>query len=77
MKRILTGLLGLLSLIYLVNPGFGVFELLPDAIPGIGNVDEGLAAYVLFSVITYFLGKDIGLFTSMKEQEEEKRQLED
>lgn len=42
------GFLGLmLSLVYLINPGAGVFELLPDNIPGIGNLDEATAVAVL------------------------------
>ena len=26
--------------VYLLNPGWGVFELIPDVAPGIGNLDE-------------------------------------
>ncbi len=36
-----------LSFLYLLNPTFGVFELLPDNIPGIGNLDEGTAGVLL------------------------------
>lgn len=28
---------------YLLNPTAGLFELLPDALPGIGNLDEAAA----------------------------------
>lgn len=35
--------LGLLGVVYLLNPTFGVFELIPDNLPIIGNLDEGLA----------------------------------
>lgn len=62
MKRILIILSGILSLIYLFNPGSGLIEFIPDVIPGLGNVDEGLAAYVLISVISYLSGKEFGLF---------------
>ena len=55
-------LLALLSIIYLLNPTAGIFELLPDNIPFIGNVDEGLAAYILYSCIEYIRGRQIGLF---------------
>lgn len=68
MKRILVALSGLLSFLYLLNPTAGIFELLPDNIPFVGNVDEGLAAYVLYSAIHYFRGKDIGLFGSGAKQ---------
>jgi hypothetical protein len=36
-------ILGILCLVYLINPGAGVIELLPDNLPIIGNIDEGLA----------------------------------
>ena len=36
-------LLGLVCLIYLINPGAGIIELVPDNIPLIGNLDEGAA----------------------------------
>jgi len=36
-------ILGIICLIYLINPGAGVIELLPDNLPIIGNLDEGLA----------------------------------
>ena len=62
MKNILVVFLALLSIFYLLNPAAGIFELLPDNIPFIGNVDEGLAAYILYSGIEYFRGKRIGLF---------------
>ncbi len=69
MKRILILLVGLLSAVYLFNPGAGIFELIPDNIPGIGNVDEGLAAYVLFSVVSYLLGKNVGMFGAKLSEE--------
>lgn len=36
-------ILGIICLVYLINPGAGVIELLPDNLPIIGNIDEGLA----------------------------------
>lgn len=63
-KNILVGLLALLSLIYLINPTAGILEFIPDNIPFIGNLDEGGAAYILYSCIEYFRGKQIGLFRS-------------
>ena len=62
MKKLWVILLALLSIIYLLNPTAGVFELLPDNIPFIGNVDEGLAAYILYRCIEYLRGRQIGLF---------------
>lgn len=34
-------LIGLLGLIYILNPTAGIIELIPDNIPIIGNLDEG------------------------------------
>ena len=36
-------ILGIICLVYLINPGAGVIELIPDNLPIIGNIDEGLA----------------------------------
>jgi len=58
MKKIIVAAIGVLSGLYLVNPGFGIFELIPDAIPFVGNLDEGMAAFLLFSSLKYF-GIDI------------------
>jgi hypothetical protein len=66
MKKLTAIILGLLSAFYLINPTAGVFELLPDAIPLVGNVDESLAAYVLYSSIEYLRGKPIGMFRNWR-----------
>jgi len=47
MKRIKAYLAILVGAMYLLNPGLGFFELIPDNIPVFGNLDEG-AAMVLF-----------------------------
>ena len=54
MKDILVILLGLLSLIYLINPTIGVVEIIPDNFPIIGNLDEAAACAILLSVLRYF-----------------------
>lgn len=38
--------LALVGLVYVLNPTFGIFELIPDNLPIVGNLDEGLA-YIL------------------------------
>jgi len=43
-----------LSAIYLVNPTFGVFELIPDNLPLIGNLDEAGAVVLLLAGLRYF-----------------------
>lgn len=62
MKTIAVSILAIASLIYLANPTAGIFELLPDNIPFIGNIDEGLASFILYSSFEYFRGKQIGMF---------------
>lgn len=66
MKVILVIFAGLLSIIYLLNPTAGILELIPDNIPFIGNVDEGLALFILYSSIEYFRSKQIGIFGQRK-----------
>jgi uncharacterized membrane protein YkvA (DUF1232 family) len=57
-KNIALGLLGLLSLIYLINPTAGFFELIPDVLPFVGNIDEFGATMILLNSLKYF-GFDI------------------
>ena len=54
-------LIGLLALFYLINPTAGLFELLPDNLPLIGNLDEAAAVTVLLAVLRYF-GVDLTSF---------------
>ncbi len=51
--RILAGLILVLSLIYIGNPTGGVMELLLDNLPVVGNLDEGLAAYLALMALRY------------------------
>ncbi len=66
MKTIFVIILAFASIIYLLNPTAGIFELLPDNIPFIGNIDEGLASFILLSSFEYFRGKQVGLFGNRK-----------
>ncbi len=54
MKKFGIFLLGLLSAIYLLNPTAGFFELIPDNIPVIGNLDEAAAVALLLMCLRYF-----------------------
>jgi len=54
MKKIAIFLLGLFCLIYLLNPGAGIFELIPDNLPFIGNLDEAAALTILLLCLKYF-----------------------
>jgi uncharacterized membrane protein YkvA (DUF1232 family) len=37
--------------IYILNPTMGVFELIPDNLPVIGNLDEGAAAILIWNAV--------------------------
>lgn len=70
-------MVGILSLIYLFNPTAGIFELIPDNLPLIGNLDEAaacafvLAAFRYFGIdLTAFLGK--GLKKDSKDEKSKK-----
>ena len=54
MKKTGIFLLGLFSFIYLLNPTAGFFELIPDNIPIIGNLDEAAAVTLLLMCLSYF-----------------------
>ena len=58
-KSVIVIIIGILSLLYILNPGAGIFELIPDNIPFIGNLDEATAAMILLACLRYF-GIDIG-----------------
>ena len=53
-----------IGLIYILNPGAGFIEFIPDNIPLLGNLDEGAAYLLLYYGIMEFLapyiGKDFG-----------------
>ena len=53
-RRILLVIAGLFSVLYLINPGAGIFEILPDNLPLIGNLDEALATALLIGVMREF-----------------------
>jgi hypothetical protein len=46
----------IVALIYLANPTAGLFELSPDALPGIGNIDE-----FLFSLLLLYCLQKLGI----------------
>jgi uncharacterized membrane protein YkvA (DUF1232 family) len=60
-KKILVAAAGLLSLVYLLNPGAGVFELIPDNFPIIGNLDEAAAVAIILAAFRYY-GIDLTTF---------------
>jgi len=46
--------LGAVALVYLANPTAGFFELIPDALPVVGNLDEGVAVVILLNTLRYY-----------------------
>lgn len=54
MKSIIVACLGIISVLYLLNIGVGVIELIPDNIPFVGNLDEGGAVVLLMMCLRYF-----------------------
>ncbi|MBT5873831.1 MAG: DUF1232 domain-containing protein [Candidatus Latescibacteria bacterium] len=49
---------GIIAILYLLNIGVGIIELIPDNVPFVGNLDEGGAALVLIMCLRYF-GMDV------------------
>jgi len=54
MKKPLVFSLGLLSVLYILNPTAGLFEIVPDNLPFIGNLDEAAAVALLLMCLKYF-----------------------
>ena len=52
---------GALAALYLLNPGLGIFEFLPDTLPLVGNLDEGLAGAILLASLQAY-GIDLTRF---------------
>jgi hypothetical protein len=40
--------------IYLMFPTLGIFELIPDAIPIIGSIDEATATLIILNTLNYY-----------------------
>lgn len=53
--------LAVVGLIYILNPTMGLIEFLPDNLPIIGNLDEGVAFMLLWAgLVEYFEGRKKG-----------------
>jgi uncharacterized membrane protein YkvA (DUF1232 family) len=57
-KELLIIGIGIVALVYLINPTAGIIELIPDNFPIIGNLDEGAATAVVLAVLRHY-GLDI------------------
>ena len=49
--KVVAGVVGALAFAYLLNPTLGIFEILPDNLPVIGNLDEAFFTFVLLSAL--------------------------
>jgi uncharacterized membrane protein YkvA (DUF1232 family) len=54
MKKIVVFCLGLLAALYILNPTAGLFEIIPDNLPLVGNLDEAAAVALLLMCLKYF-----------------------
>lgn len=54
MKKLVVFGAGVLAALYILNPTAGVFELIPDNIPLVGNLDEAAAVALLLMCLRYF-----------------------
>lgn len=46
--------LAVIAGIYLANPTSGFFELIPDVVPFVGNLDETAAVLILMNTLRYY-----------------------
>ena len=51
-------ILAALGLVYILNPGAGFIELIPDNLPIVGNLDEGAAFLLIwYALVEFFEGR--------------------
>jgi uncharacterized membrane protein YkvA (DUF1232 family) len=72
MKKVVIIIIGILSGLYLINPTAGFFELIPDNLPMIGNLDEATATTLLLASLSYF-GIDLTRFFKREEKKSDKK----
>jgi len=63
MKNIMAVFGGLFGVFYILNPTAGIFEIIPDNIPLIGNLDEASAVLLILACLRHF---GIDLFKRFK-----------
>ena len=59
-----------IGVIYILNPTFGIFELIPDNLPYIGNLDEASAVLLILACIKELKKKKEG------ESEEQSKEVD-
>ncbi len=65
LKKLGVAVVGLIGLLYLLNPSAGIFEIIPDNFPLIGNLDEAVASALVLAALRYF-GLDLTAFLRFK-----------
>lgn len=73
-KNISMVFVGLISLLYLLNPTAGIFEFIPDNIPVLGNFDEALAVTMLLAALKHFGIDLVEKFSKNNEPEKTKEE---
>ncbi len=63
-KKVWAIIAAVISSVYLLNPTLGVFEIVPDNIPFIGNLDEATITALLIWAISVIRGKEISFQNS-------------
>jgi uncharacterized membrane protein YkvA (DUF1232 family) len=66
MKKALSIILIIACIVYLINPTLGVFELIPDNLPIVGNIDEVFVAGLLLSLINFLRTGEFRLINQNK-----------
>ncbi|MGK0388433.1 MAG: uncharacterized membrane protein YkvA (DUF1232 family) [Maribacter sp.] len=56
-KKALAFIAASAAIVYILNPTFGVYELLPDNMPIVGNLDEATATAILIWGAKTLFGK--------------------
>lgn len=54
LRSIFAVIAGLFGVFYILNPTAGLFELIPDNFPIIGNLDEAAAVFLILACLRYF-----------------------
>ena len=54
LKDVYVLVLGVLGVVYVLNPGAGFLELIPDNLPVIGNLDEATAVVFIIAALRYY-----------------------
>lgn len=71
MKRLVKNMiiigLGAVGAVYLMFPTLGIFELIPDAIPLVGSLDEASATVLVLNTLAYY-GLDLGRLYGQRDE---------